>query len=135
MNASHDSDATIINDIISALDDEYATEPAPCDPDDVIAIGHDDPNRGYFVEHEPIYRPTGNDYAIKTIDLCDCVTSYEVTKHGSDRKLLLAISEDNLIDMILSDKTGTTVASCTLFEKAVTDITPEELATLITICF
>lgn len=26
------------------------------DPDDVIAIGHDDPNRGYFVEYEPIYR-------------------------------------------------------------------------------
>lgn len=26
------------------------------DADDVIAIGHDDPNRGYFVEYEPIYR-------------------------------------------------------------------------------
>lgn len=25
-------------------------------PDDVMAIGHDDPNRGYFVEYEPIYR-------------------------------------------------------------------------------
>lgn len=28
------------------------------DPDDVIAIGHDDPNRGYVVEYEPIYRPS-----------------------------------------------------------------------------
>lgn len=28
----------------------------PDDPDDVIAIGHDDPNRGCFVEYEPIYR-------------------------------------------------------------------------------
>lgn len=28
----------------------------PDDPDDVIAIGHDDPNRGYFTEYEPIYR-------------------------------------------------------------------------------
>lgn len=28
------------------------------DPDDVIAIGHDDPNRGYYVEYEPIYRPS-----------------------------------------------------------------------------
>lgn len=28
----------------------------PDDPDDVIAIGHDDPNRGYFVEYEPIYQ-------------------------------------------------------------------------------
>ena len=24
--------------------------------DDVIAIGHDDPNRGYCTEYEPIYR-------------------------------------------------------------------------------
>lgn len=77
---------------------------------------------------------TGNDYTIKTIDLGDYGTSYEITKHGSDRKLILTPTEDNLIDMILSDKTGTTVASCTLFEKAVTDITSEELAILITIC-
>lgn len=26
----------------------------PDDPDDVIAIGYDDPNRGYFVEYEPL---------------------------------------------------------------------------------
>lgn len=26
------------------------------DIDDVIAIGHDDPNRGYFTEYEPIYQ-------------------------------------------------------------------------------
>lgn len=76
----------------------------------------------------------GNGCTIKTIDLGDYGTSYEVTKHGSDRKLILTPTEDNLIDMILYDKTGTTVASCTLFEKAVTDITPEKLATIITIC-
>lgn len=77
---------------------------------------------------------TGNDFTIKTIDLGDYGTSSEITKHGSDRKLIITPTEDNLIDMILYDKTGTTVASCTLFEKAVTDITPEELAILITIC-
>lgn len=77
---------------------------------------------------------TGNDYMTKTIDLGDYGTSYEITKHGSGRKLILTPIEDSLIDMILYDKTGNTVASCTLFEKAVTDITPEELATLITIC-
>lgn len=76
----------------------------------------------------------GNDCTIKPIDLGDYGTSYELTKHGSDRKLLLTPIEDNLIDMILYDKAGTTVASCTLFEEAVTDITPEELTTLITIC-
>ena len=78
---------------------------------------------------------TGNDYTTKPINLGDYGTSYEITKHGSDKKLILTPTEDNLIDMILYDKTGTTVASCTLFEKAVTDITPEELATIITICF
>lgn len=77
---------------------------------------------------------TGNDCTTKTTYLGDYGTSYEVTKHGSDRKLILTPTEDNLIDMIWYDKTGNTVASCTLFEKAITDITPEELATLITIC-
>lgn len=33
----------------------------PDDPDDVIAIGYDDPNRGYFVEPEPIYRSSENE--------------------------------------------------------------------------
>lgn len=31
------------------------------DEPDVIAIGHDDPNRGYFVEYEPIYRSSENE--------------------------------------------------------------------------
>lgn len=78
---------------------------------------------------------TGNDYALNATNLGDYGTTYELTKHGSDRKLLLTPIEDNsLIDMILYDKTGNTIASSTLFEKAVKDITPEELATLITIC-
>lgn len=33
----------------------------PDDPDDVIAIGYDDPNRGYFVEYEPVYRSSENE--------------------------------------------------------------------------
>lgn len=78
---------------------------------------------------------TGNDYTTKPINLDDYGTSYEITKHGSDRKLLLTPIEDNLIDMILYDKTGNTIATSTLFQKAVKDITPEELAILITICF
>lgn len=77
----------------------------------------------------------GNDYTTTPINLKNIGTSYEVTKHGSDRKLCLTPIEDDLIDMILSDETGNTIASSTLFEKAVKDITPEELATLITICF
>lgn len=76
-----------------------------------------------------------NNPTTKTIDLGDYGTSYELTEHDSHKKLILTPTEDNLIDMILYDKTGTTIATCTLFEKAVTDITPEKLATLMTICF
>lgn len=77
---------------------------------------------------------TGNNYTTKPVNLDNYGTSYKITKHGSDKELLLTPIEDSLIDMILYDKTGTTVATSTLFEKAVTDITPEKLATLITIC-
>lgn len=77
---------------------------------------------------------TENDATAKPINLGDYGTSYEITKNGSDRKLILTPIEDNLIDMIIYDKTGNTLASSTLFEKAVKDITPEELATLTTIC-
>jgi hypothetical protein len=39
----------------------YITRNNNDDPDDVIAIGHDDPNRGYFVEYEPVYRSSENE--------------------------------------------------------------------------
>lgn len=74
------------------------------------------------------------DYTITVIDLDIYGTSYEITKHGSDRKLHLTPVDDDLIDMTLFDKTGNTIASGTLFSEVVTNITPEELANLITIC-
>lgn len=77
---------------------------------------------------------TGKNYTVKAIDLGDYGTSYEITKHDSDRTLHLTPVEDGLIDMILYDETGATLASGTLFDKAATGITPEKLATLITIC-
>nr|UVM99724.1 MAG: hypothetical protein [Bacteriophage sp.] len=77
---------------------------------------------------------TGENYTVKTIDIDDYGTSYELTKHGSTMKLHLTPVEDGLIDMILYDETGTTIASGTLFDKAVADITPKTLATLVTIC-
>lgn len=77
---------------------------------------------------------TGENYTVKAIDLDNYGTSYEITRHDSDRKLHLTPVEDSLIDMILFDETGTAIANGTLFDKAVTDITPEELSTLITIC-
>lgn len=92
-----------------------------------------DPNT-LILETSDKLNATGNDYLIKPINLGDYGTSFEITEHGSDRKLIFTPTEDNLIDMILYDKTGNTIAVSTLFEKAVKDITPEELATLITIC-
>lgn len=77
---------------------------------------------------------TGENYTTTTFDLGDYGTTYEITKHGSDRKLYLTTVEDNLIDMVLYDETGNTIANGTLFDKAATTITPEALGHLIKIC-
>lgn len=79
--------------------------------------------------------PTGENYTVKTIDLVDCGTSYEITKHDSDKTLYLTPVENNLIDMVLSDEKGTTLATCTLLDKNSLNITAEKLANLIEICF
>lgn len=92
-----------------------------------------DPNT-LILETTDKLNATGNDYETKPLNLGEYGTSYEIAKHGSDRKLILTPIEDNLIDMILYDKTGNTIAASTLFEKAVKNITTENLATLITIC-
>lgn len=77
---------------------------------------------------------TGTNYKTTVIDLGVYGTTCEITKHGSDRKLHLTTIEDNLIDMVLYDETGTTIATGTLFDKATTNITPEELAHIVEIC-
>lgn len=77
---------------------------------------------------------TGENYTVKATDLDNYGVSYELTRHGSTMKLHLTPVEDGLIDMILYDETGTTIASGTLFDKAVADITPKTLATLVSIC-
>lgn len=77
---------------------------------------------------------TGTNYTTTVIDLGEYGTTCEITKHGSDRKLHLTPVEDNLIDMVLYDEAGTTIANGTLFDQAATNITPEELVHLIEIC-
>lgn len=77
---------------------------------------------------------TGENYTVKAIDLDNYGVSYELTRHGSNRRLHITPVEDGLIDMILFDEAGTTIASGTLFDKAVADLTPENLATLASIC-
>jgi hypothetical protein len=76
----------------------------------------------------------GTNYTANVIDLGEYGTTCEITRHGSDRKLHLTPVEDDLIDMVLYDETGNTVANGTLFDKAAANITPEELAHLIEIC-
>lgn len=75
----------------------------------------------------------GNDYTTKAIDLDDYGTSYEITKHDSDKKLWITPVEGDLIDMVLYDGTGNIIATSTLFNKTITDLTPEALTNLITI--
>lgn len=78
---------------------------------------------------------TGENCTVKAIDLDSYGTSYELTRHGSNRKLHLTPVEDGLIDMILFDETGTTIASGTIFDKVAADLPPEDLAKLVSICF
>ena len=77
---------------------------------------------------------TEETYTVETIDLCD-ETSCEITKHDSTRKLYITPVEDGLIDIILFNEKGTTLATCTLFDKNSLNITAGELTTLITHCF
>nr|UVX55832.1 MAG: hypothetical protein [Bacteriophage sp.] len=77
---------------------------------------------------------TGENYEVKATSLDNYGTSYELTRHGSTMKLHLTPVEGTLIDMVLYDETGATIANGTLFDKAVADITPETLATLVAIC-
>lgn len=77
---------------------------------------------------------TEETYTVETIDLCD-ETSCEITKHGSTRKLYITPVEDGLIDMVLFNEKGATLATCTLFDKNDLNVTTEELVTLISLCF
>lgn len=77
----------------------------------------------------------GENYLIETINLDDCETSCEITKHGSTRKLYITPVEDGLIDMVLFNEKGITLATCTLFDKNDLNVTTEELATLTSLCF
>lgn len=78
---------------------------------------------------------TGENYTVETIDIVDCETSCEITKHGSTRKLYFTPVEDGLIDMVLFNEKGTALATGTLFDKNDLSITAEKLATLIALCF
>lgn len=77
---------------------------------------------------------TGEDYTMTAVDLNMYGTSYEITKRKSKRKIYLTPADDHLIDMVLFDEKGATIANGTMFVKAAKDITPEELTTIVGIC-
>lgn len=77
---------------------------------------------------------TGENYTVEVVDLDIYGTSCEITKHNSGRKLHLTPVDGTLLDMILFNETGNTIANGELFDKATANITTEELANLVTIC-
>lgn len=78
--------------------------------------------------------PTDEEHRIKIIDLDDYGTTYEITKPDSDRTLHITQVENDLIDMILYDKEGTTIASGTIFSITNSGVTPETFHDLLAIC-
>lgn len=77
---------------------------------------------------------TDEDYTAKAVDLGVYGTSCEITKHGSNRTLHLTPVDNSLIDMVLFNEVGDTIATGTLSDEAVADITPEKLSHLVEIC-
>lgn len=86
------------------------------------------------IEISNILAAAAENYTTTVIDLGEYGGSCEITKHGSDRKLYLTPVDDDLIDMALYNGTGNTIANGTLFHEVATNITPEKLTHLITIC-
>lgn len=78
---------------------------------------------------------TGENYTTEIVDLGSYGTSYSITKHGSDRKLHVTPVEGDLLDLALFDETGATIATGTLFPRIATEITSENLAKLVSLCF
>lgn len=73
-------------------------------------------------------------YTMTAVDFGEYGASYEITKQGSERKLYITPTDNDLIDMALFDENGATIASGTMFAKAAMNITSEELAGIIEIC-
>lgn len=87
------------------------------------------------IEISNILAAAVENYTTTVVDLGEYGGSCEITKHGSDRKLYLTPVDGDLIDMALYNGKGTTLATCTLFNKNDLNITAESLANLISLCF
>lgn len=75
------------------------------------------------------------EYETNAIDLGEYGITYEITRADSERKLHLTPIDDDMLDMILFDKDGNTIATVTLFPQTAPYVTTEGLATIFSICF
>lgn len=73
------------------------------------------------------------EYETKALDLSEYGITYEITRTDSDRKLHLTPIDDDMLDMILSDKDGNTLATGTLFPQTAAHVTATELATILSL--
>lgn len=92
-------------------------------------------NETFHIEISNILAATGEDYTTTTDNLDDYGPTTKITKHDSNRTLYLTPIENDTIDTVLYDENGNTIATCTLFNKTVTNLTDKTLANLITACF
>lgn len=75
------------------------------------------------------------EYEMNAVDLGKYGTSIEITRHGSDRKLCISEIEDDLTDVTMYDKDGTSIFQLTLFTGPAEEILKETFDTLIASCF
>lgn len=75
------------------------------------------------------------EYETNTVDLGEYGTSIEITRHGSDRKLCVSTLENDLTDVTLYDKDGTSIFQLTLFTDPIEELPEGTLDTLIAACF
>lgn len=75
------------------------------------------------------------EYETTAIDLSEYGITYEITRADSERKLHLTPIDDDMIDMILFDEDGNTIATGTLFPQTAPYVTTKELATIFSLCF
>lgn len=88
----------------------------------------------FAIEISNALAATGKDYTTTADDPNEYGTSYKITGPDTPRTLYLTPIDGDLIDMVLYDEKGNTIANGTMFPQATKAITTEELATIIGIC-
>lgn len=94
-----------------------------------------DDNKEFELRISNMLAATGAKYETASLGLDEDSIDFEITKDGSNRTLHVTPVDDSMIDLILFDSHGNTLAHGALFSRAVADLTPERLANIIADCF